>query len=136
MALQSASVDELLEELRRRACPLEECDNSTLVYEVTHRLGLTPLEMENLADCASTAALVKTLLEGRSLDHALQMDLASMLDSPAQLETMRLWLPIDGLDDEALWHSMSEKGRRHYLRAGLSEVLEQLRHDVVNAVQE
>lgn len=135
MALQSASVDELLEELRLRACLLEECDNSTLVYEVTHRIGLTEQEVLALADCVSTVALVRELLN-RCPDHGLQMDMASMLDSPAQLEAMRLWLPMDGLDDEALWNSMSEKGRRHYLRTGLSEVLEQLRHDVVNAVQE
>jgi len=127
MALQSVSVDELLEELRRRACPLEECDTSALVYEVTHRLGLTAQEMESLADCASTAALVKTLLEGRSLNHRQQMDLASMLDSPAQLEAMRLWLPMDGLDDDDLWESMSQRGQRARTREVLGDALEHLR---------
>lgn len=120
------TTDELLEELRQRMHPLEECDNATLVYEMRRRLGLTPQEQDNLADCCTSDILIKALAD-RPLDHAQQLAMADLLDSPAQVAAMRLWLPMDGLNDEALWDSMTAAGRREYTKRELAEEIDFLR---------
>ena len=115
MRTEDIPLDDLLEEIRRRTHPLEECENGTLIAELCRRIGFTDQDHSNLADCVSTAALVKEL-QNRHCTREQQMDLAELLYPPAQLQAMRLWLPMEGLDDEALWNSMSDAGRREHTK--------------------
>jgi len=108
---------------------LRDVGSTELTLELARRMAVIDKVSE-----LPTAALVQELQQRTDLTHALQMDIADLLDSAAQLEAIRLWLPMDGLDDDLLWEAISESGKKQIIQVHNLETAARLR-DIINDLE-